>query len=148
MPEILQSIRWQDLLDVLVVAVILYWLFLTLKGTLALKMLMGLAMILVALLLAKWLGLYTVDWLATGFWSQIVLALVILFHPEIRRALARIGQSPFNRSMTEVEETRTIDEIVKASVTMANKRIGAILVLERDIDLRDTVEMGIPMDAV
>ena len=148
MPEVLQSIRWQDLLDVLVVATILYWLFLTIKGTLALKMLMGLAMILVALLLAKWLGLYTVDWLATGFWSQIVLALVILFHPEIRRALARIGQSPFNRSMTEVEETRTIDEIVKASVTMANKRIGAILVLERDIDLRDVVEMGIPLDAV
>jgi diadenylate cyclase len=148
MPEPFQSIRWQDLLDVLVVAFILYWLFTTLKGTLALKMLIGLAMLLMALVLAKWVGLYTVDWLATGFWSQIVLALVILFHPEIRRALARIGQSPFNRSLSEAEESRTIDEIVKASVALANKRIGAILVLERDIDLKEVVEMGIPMDAV
>jgi diadenylate cyclase len=148
MPEPFQSIRWQDLLDVLVVAFILYWLFTTLKGTLALKMLIGLAMLLMALVLAKWMGLYTVDWLATGFWSQIVLALVILFHPEIRRALARIGQSPFNRPITEAEESRTIDEIVKASAALANKRIGAILVLERDIDLKEVVEIGIPMDAV
>ncbi len=135
-------------MDVLVVAFILYWLFITLKGTLALKMLIGLAMLLMALVLAKWMGLYTVDWLVTGFWSQIVLALVILFHPEIRRALAKIGQSPFNHAMIEAEETRTIDEIVKASAAMANKRIGAILVLERDIDLKDVVEMGIPLDAV
>ncbi len=148
MPEPFQSIRWQDLLDVLVVAFILYWLFITLKGTLALKMLIGLAMLLMALVLAKWLGLYTVDWLATGFWSQIVLALVILFHPEIRRTLAKIGQSPFSRSITDAEETWTIDEIVKASVALANKRVGAILVLERDIDLKDAVEMGIPLDAV
>ncbi len=148
MPEPFQSIRWQDLLDVLVVAFILYWLFITLKGTLALKMLIGLVMLLTALVLAKWLGLYTVDWLVTGFWSQIVLALVILFHPEIRRTLAKIGQSPFSRSITDAEETWTIDEIVKASVALANKRVGAILVLERDIDLKDVVEMGIPLDAV
>ncbi|MCI0530027.1 MAG: diadenylate cyclase CdaA [Nitrospira sp.] len=148
MPEPFNSIRWQDFLDVLVVAFILYWLFITLKGTLALKMLTGLAMLLTALVLAKWMGLYTVDWLVTGFWSQIVLALVILFHPEIRRALAKIGQSPFNRAITEAEESRTIDEIVKASAAMANKRVGAILVLERDIDLKDVVEMGIPLDAV
>jgi diadenylate cyclase len=148
MPELFNSIRWQDLLDILVVALILYWLFITLKGTLALKMLIGLAMLLMALVLAKWVGLYTVDWLVTGFWSQIMLVLIILFHPEIRRALAKIGQSPFNRAISEAEETRTIDEIVKASVAMANKRVGAILVLERDIDLKDVVEMGIPLDAV
>lgn len=139
--------RWQDVLDVLLVAFVFYRLLMLVRGTRAFQMLIGLAVLLSALVISKWLGLNTVEWLVTSFWSQIVLALVILFHPEIRRTLARIGQNPFGRTLAEMEESRAIEEIIKAAVGLSNRKIGGIFVLEREIALSDIVEMGTPLDA-
>lgn len=144
--ETIQNIRWQDILDILLVAVIFYRLILILKGTRTLQMLVGLAILLSALIVSKWIELYTVDWLVAKFWSQIVIALIILFQPEIRRALAQIGKNPFS-NLTPMEEFKTLEEIVRASVSLANKRIGGIIVLEREMELREIVEMGIQLDA-
>jgi diadenylate cyclase len=90
---------------------------------------------------------YTLDWLIHSFWSQIVLAVVILFQPEIRRTLARFGERNLFRSLSAVEGSKFIEETVKAAVNMANKRIGALIVLERDTDLTTLVEMGTELDA-
>jgi diadenylate cyclase len=147
MLDILSTLRWQDLLDIAIVATVLYWLFLILKGTRAFQILMGLALLLLASIISKSAALYTVDWLVTSFWSQVVLVLVVLFQPEIRRALAQIGQNPFSRSLTAGEESRTLEEIIRAVVLMANKRMGAIIVLEREIELKDIVEVGVAVDA-
>lgn len=147
MREMVLSIRWQDVLDIAIVATILYWIFLILKGTRALKILVGLTFLLAASILSKFAGLYTVDWIVTSFWAQMVLIIVILFQPEIRRALAQIGQTPFYRTMTAGEESRTLEEVIRAVVLMANKRMGAIIVLEREIELKDIVEVGVPLDA-
>lgn len=144
--EIIKNIRWQDVLDILLVAFIFYRLILILKGTRTLQMLVGLAILLFALIVSKWIELYTIDWMVTKFWSQIVIALIILFQPEIRRALAQIGKNPFS-NLTPMEEFRTLEEIVRASVSLANKRIGGIIVLEREMELREIVEMGIQLDA-
>jgi diadenylate cyclase len=100
-----------------------------------------------ALVASRAFEFYTLDWLIHSFWSQIVLALVILFQPEIRRALAQVGQNNPFRSMSAVEGTKFIEETVKAAVSMANKRIGALIVLERDTDLSTIVEMGTELDA-
>ncbi len=145
--SVLKTFRWQDLLDILIVSFILYRLFLIIKGTRAVQMLVGLAILLFALIFSQWVELYTVDWLVTSFWSQIVIALIILFQPEIRRALALMGQNPFTTPLSAVEESRFVEEIIKACVSLANKRIGAIVVFEREIELKDIVEMGIPLDA-
>ncbi|HLA49861.1 MAG TPA: TIGR00159 family protein, partial [Thermodesulfovibrionia bacterium] len=83
--EILKQIRWQDILDILLVAIILYSVLLIIKGTRALKILIGLMILLIGFLLSGYVGLYTIDWLIQSLWAQIVLALVILFQPEIRR---------------------------------------------------------------
>ncbi|MFQ5455558.1 MAG: diadenylate cyclase CdaA [Nitrospirota bacterium] len=147
MIEIIRIIRWQDIIDILLVAFILYRLFLILKGTRAFQMLVGLAILLFALVISKWMELYTVDWLVTRFWSQIILALIILFQPEIRRALAQIGKNPFIYKPTEMEESRTLEEVIKTSISLANKMIGALIVIEREIDLKDIVEMGTRLDA-
>lgn len=139
--------RWQDLLDILLVAFVFYRLLLLVRGTRAFQMLVGLAVLLSAVVVSKWLHLTTVEWLVTSFWAQIVLALVILFQPEIRRTLAQIGQNPFGRGLTEIEESRTLEEIIKAAVGLSNRRMGGIFVLEREIALKDIVEMGTALDA-
>lgn len=142
-----QILRWQDVLDILLVSFILYRLFLILKGTRAFQMLMGLATLLLAFVISRAIGLYTVDWLIQSFWSYLVLALIILFQPEIRRALAQMGAIPLAQRVTQAEELRSVEEIVRACVSLANKRIGAILVLERQTELKDLVEMGVMLDA-
>ncbi|MBI3610966.1 MAG: TIGR00159 family protein [Nitrospirae bacterium] len=147
MLNVLSTLRWQDILDIAIVATVLYWLFLILKGTRALQMLVGLALLLLASLISKSAELYTVDWLVTSFWAQVVLVIVILFQPEIRRALAQIGQTPFSHTLTAREESSTLEEIIRAVVSMANKRTGAMIVLERETELKDIVEVGVALDA-
>lgn len=145
--EMLRQLRWQDILDILLVAVILYRVLLIIKGTKAAQMLIGLGILLLAFLFSGYTGLYTMDWIIQSFWTQIVLALVILFQPEIRRALAQMGKARFLTSLTSAEELRSLEEIVRASVALANRKIGALIVIERETSLKDFVEIGVPLDA-
>jgi diadenylate cyclase len=126
---------------------IFYRLLLLIKGTRAFQMLIGIGLMVVVLIASQAFEFYTLDWLIHSFWSQIVLALVILFQPEIRRTLARVGERHLFRQLSPVEETKFVEEAVKAAVSMANKRIGALIVLERDTDLTTIVEMGTELDA-
>lgn len=146
--EALANYRWfQDTVDIALVYFIFYRLLLIIKGTRAFQMLLGIGLIVLALIASQALEFYTLDWLIHSFWSQIVIAAVILFQPEIRRALAQIGERRFFRSLSPVESSKFIEEVVKASVSMANKRIGALIVLERETDLTTIVEMGTSLDA-
>lgn len=145
--DIIKTIRIWDIIDILIVAFVIYRIFLIIKGTRALQMLVGLAVLLAAFIASRWLELYTIDWIVQSFWPQIVIALIILFQPEIRRALAQMGQNPFLRTLSPIEETRFIEEIIRSAVSLANKKIGAIIVLERETELEDLIEMGTPLDA-
>jgi len=146
--EILQQHRWiLDVLDILLVSVIVYRLLLFIKGTKAAQMLIGLGVLLIASLLSRYLELYTLDWLVQSFWAQAVIALIILFQPEIRRALAQMGETQFLQTFTSAEELRSLEEIVRAAVALANRKIGALMVIERDTSLKDFVEVGTPLDA-
>ncbi len=146
--EALAHYRWfNDTADIALIYYIFYRLLLLIKGTRAFQMLVGIGLIVIALVASRALGFYTLDWLIHSFWSQIVLAAVVLFQPEIRRTLARVGERHFFKALSPVEESKFIEETVKASVSMANKRIGALIVLERDTDLSTIVEMGTELDA-
>ncbi len=145
--EILKYLRWQDFLDILLVTIILYRLLLIIKGTRAVQILIGLGLLLIAFLFSGYIGLYTMDWIIHSLWAQIVLAIVILFQPEIRRALAQTGESRFLPSFTNAKELRSLEEIVKASIALANRKIGALIVIERETSLKDFVEIGSPVDA-
>lgn len=146
--EALAHYRWfHDTIDIGLVYYLFYRLLLIIKGTRAFQMLIGIGLIVLVLLASQIFELYTLDWLIHSFWSQIVLALVVLFQPEIRRTLARVGERRLFRSLSEVEGSKFIEETVKAAVSMANKRIGALIVLERDTDLSTIVEMGTELDA-
>jgi diadenylate cyclase len=146
--EALTHYRWfNDTVDIALVYYIIYRLLLIIKGTRAFQMLIGIGLMVLVLIASQAFEFYTLDWLIHSFWSQIVLAVVILFQPEIRRTLARVGERHLFRSLSAVEGSKFIEETVKAVINMANKRIGALIVLERDTDLTTIVEMGIELDA-
>lgn len=145
--ELLRHLRWQDLVDIILMSLIFYRLLLIIKGTKAVQMLIGLGVLLFASLLSRYLELYTVDWLIQSFWAQIVIAIIILFQPEIRRALAQMGETQFLQTLTSAEELKSLEEIIRATVSLANRKIGALIVIERDTSLKDFVEVGTPLDA-
>ena len=147
MPELLRQHRWiLDFLDIALMSLIIYRLLLILKGTKAVQMLIGLGILLLASLASRYLELYTIDWLVQSFLAQIVIAIIVLFQPEIRRALAHIGEAQF-LTFTKAEELKSLEEIVRASISLANRKIGALMVIERETSLKDFIEVGTPLDA-
>ena len=147
----LQTFRARDAIDILVVAIVLYRIFVMFKETRAVQMLLGLAGLMVASVLARHFELFSTSWLLDNFWSFWVLALVVLFQPELRRALTRLGESRLFQGMTlgaREERSHLIDEVIKAADALASKRIGALIVLERSTGLRNYAELGVPLDAV
>lgn len=147
MINLIKQLSWWDALDIALVSVILYRLLLIVKGTKAAQMLIGLAVLLIASVVSRYMPLYTLDWLLQGFWAYIVIALIIIFQPEIRRTLAKIGETPLLKAFTSAEELKSLEEIVRASVSMANKKIGALIVIARETDLKDFIEIGTILDA-
>jgi len=144
---ILRYLRWQDILDIFFVAIIIYRVLLIIKGSKAAQMLIGLGVLFIAFLFSEYIGLYTIDWLIQSLWAQIVLAIIILFQPEIRKALAQMGEARFLHSFTSAEELHSLEEIVRASVALANRKIGALIAIEREVTLNDFIEVGTPLDA-
>ena len=148
---VLQSFRMRDAIDIVLVAAVLYRIFVMFKGTRALQMLSGLGGLMVASFLARRLELFSTSWILENFWAFWVLALIVLFQPELRRALAQIGQSPLFQGMTRAgreERTHVIDDVLKAAEALAAKRMGALIVLERTAGLRQYAELGVPLDAL
>src|SRR5262245_38018530 len=145
------TFRIRDAIDILLVAVVLYRVFVMFKETRAVQLLLGLAGLMVASFLARRFELYGTSWLLENFWSFWVLALIVLFQPELRRALAQIGQSRFFQGVAlaaREERGHVLDDVVKAADALAAKRIGALMVLERGISLRNYSELGVPLDAM
>src|SRR5215831_1807109 len=149
--NLLPSFRFRDAVDILVVAVVLYRVFVMFKETRAVQILLGLGGLMVASFLARRFELFSTSWLLENFWSFWVLALVVIFQPELRRALAQLGQSRLFQGVTvgvREQQGHIMDEVVKAADALASKRIGALLVLERTTGLRNYAELGVHLDAL
>jgi diadenylate cyclase len=151
MPELLAALRWRDALDVALVSFIVYRLLIAFRGTRAAQMLVGLGALLVVWLVARRLELYSLGWLLETFWAVWVVVLVVLFQPELRRALARLGQGQFLQVLvgsSRAARSELVDEIARAAGGLASRRIGALIVIERTGGLRQYAELGVPLDAV
>jgi uncharacterized protein (TIGR00159 family) len=146
--EILANFRWLlDLLDILLVAFILYRIILLIKGTRAVQMLVGLIVLLLVYVASQIGELYTLNWLLENFLSSIILVIVVIFQNDIRRALIHVGRNPFFADLSFREETKVIDELVRGSVALVKNRFGALLVIERETGLNDFLEVGVELDA-
>jgi diadenylate cyclase len=147
---VLSIFGWRDALDIALVALILYLILALFRGTRAVQMLVGLAVLVTASLAARMLELHSLGWLLDSLWSFWVVVLVILFQPELRRALAWIGQGEGLRSLLSGASgtTRVVDEIASVTGSLADRRIGALIVIERGTGLRQYAELGVALDAL
>jgi len=131
-----------NILDILIVAYITYKLFMLLKGTRAIQVVRGLFILILATLVAGALQFRTVSWILKGFWVAGVIAIVIVFQPELRSVLAQIGRGPELRTFFS-EKLVFVDEIVKALERLSKKGFGALIVLEQNTGLRNYIESGV-----
>ena len=145
MLDTIRAMRPQDFIDILLVSYIIYRIILLLRGTRAVQMLAGIAVIIIIYFLSGKFELQTLHWLFKTFLGSILLVIVILFQADIRRALTHMGKTPFHR-IGDVGE-RDLGEILRAATYMARRRIGALIVIERDTGLRDYLDTGHRLDA-
>ncbi len=145
MLELLKSLRPQDFVDVLIVWFIIYRIMLIIRGTRAAQMLAGIVVIIAAYFAARQFELLTLYWLLSTFLSSFFLIVIIVFQRDIRRALTQVGRTPFSRGSEAM--VHSIDELIGAASIMARKRIGALIILERETGLKDYIEAGHDIDA-
>ncbi|MBW1971291.1 MAG: TIGR00159 family protein [Deltaproteobacteria bacterium] len=136
---------WQDVIDIAIVASLIYWIIILIKGTRAAQMFFGLVLIFIAYITASVLGLKTIYWILSNFLNSIILVIIVIFQADIRRALTTVG-NPFLKGYNFGGREDIFDEIVKASGYLANHKIGAIIALERETGLKNYMEFGIPLD--
>lgn len=149
--EALRTLRWRDALDILLLTGALYWILVAFKGTRAAQMLVGVLLLGGASLAARRYELFGTSWVLENFWAYWVLVLIVLFQPELRRALAEVGQSRLLYRVlgaTRQEQRHVVDDLVEAAHALASKRVGALIVLERAVGLRHYAELGVPLDAL
>jgi diadenylate cyclase len=147
---VLGAFGWRDAVDIALVALVLYLILALFRGTRAVQMLVGVAVLVLASLAARALELHSLGWLLDSLWSVWVVVLVVLFQPELRRALAWIGQGEGLRSLVSgrSDATRVVDEIASVTGSLADRRIGALIVIERGTGLRQYAELGVALDAL
>lgn len=144
-PELIPLPRWQDIIDILVVAWIIYRIALIMRGTRAVQMALAVAVIGAAYVASQLLGLFTLNWLLNNFLGSLIIILVVIFQVDIRRALTRFGTRPFLGYRGSA--VPAAEELAQAAAWLSAHRIGGLVVLEREVGLTEYIEAGRPVDA-
>lgn len=139
-------IRALDILEILLITCIFYWLFIFIRGTRAVQGLKVLAFLIIASFATNLLQLYTIDWILKSLWTILPLAFVILFQPELRRLVGEIDKNYILKKLFKSENS-LIPEIVKTVKELSREHLGALIVLKQNITLKNYVETGIKIDA-
>ncbi|MCF6093870.1 diadenylate cyclase CdaA [Microaerobacter geothermalis] len=138
-----------DVVDILIVTYIIYKFILFIRGTRAIQLLKGITVIVIVWLLSIYFQLNTLQWLMSQAFTYGVFAILIIFQPELRRALERLGRNRIFSLSSHQEDDEVEDivhEIVKAVQYMEKRRIGALIVIERDTGINDYIETGIEIN--
>ncbi|PYV43261.1 MAG: TIGR00159 family protein [Acidobacteria bacterium] len=138
---------WITLVDVFIVSALIYQILLLIRGTRAVQMALGLGFLVLFFYLSRWLHLETMQWILTNILPYFVFGIIVLFAAEIRRALANIGKNPLIRKFSQDPLRESYEEIVLAATTLSSQRIGGLIVIERDIGLKNYIESGVAVDA-
>ncbi len=142
------QVTWWDALDVLIVSVLIYEALKLIRGTRAAQMALGLAVVLILFYVSQRYPLQTVNWVIRNLVVYAGFAAIVLFQSDIRRALSHLGRAPFFRYLAGTRQAdETIEEVMTAATMLAKASTGAIIVIEREIGLRNYVESGIPLNA-
>lgn len=143
----LEHLDARAVLDILIIAALIYSLLKLLRGTRALQMVLAILLLVLIYRGARWARLEMVEWLLTTLLPYFAIALIVLFQSEIRRALSRFGRNVFRWRFSSRSTTEAHGDLALAASYFSQNRIGALVVLERDVGLRTYIESGIPLDA-
>lgn len=138
--------HWRDLLDIFILASLFYYIFRFIRGTRAAQMFVGLLILLFLSLMAGVLQLDGLNWLISSLKTVWVLAFLIIFQPELRKALTSLGGGKMFRSFTRTQGSSILGELVRAVEGLAEKHVGALIVIERNVGLKNIVETGTVVD--
>ncbi len=142
------ELSWVDAIDIALVSFLIYKLLQLIRGSRAFQMVVGTFIVVTLFFVSRWARLETVNWLLRNSLAYIGFAIIVLYQAELRKALAHLGKAPLFRILGQPHTTETIDEVVLAMTTLARRKTGAIIVIERDIGLRNYIEGGIILDAI
>src|SRR5574341_10214 len=145
--EIFTQLRWQDALDIGIIAFVVYRLIHMIRGTRAMQMIIGLVVLLLTYVGSQMLGLFTLNWMLDNFLGSIILVVIVIFQSDIRRALTQVGATPLFGGADRIERGQVLEEVAKAVVALASRRVGALIVLEREVGLNEYIEVGTRLDA-
>lgn len=150
--DLVSTIGFLDVFDILIVAAILYQLYQTIHDTRAITLVKGLMVIIALTIICGWLNLHVMTWLLQKSSEWLLIALPILFQPELRRALEHIGQGQFILKGASLLDKKTadtvIEEIVKTAKKLSQTKTGALMVIERKMKLNDISVTGIHIDGI
>src|SRR5256714_12814942 len=145
-----QPFGWNNVLDILIVAVFIYYVLVLIRGTRAVQLLIGVLVLVLIYWIASLLRLTLTTLLLQALFAVALFALVVVFQPELRRALGQLGQlGPLNRMLIpggEEEIEGTVGELVRAALLISEAKHGALIVLERGTGLQDYSETGVPVN--
>lgn len=148
----LEAFNLISVIDILIVAFVLYKGMMIIKGTRAVQLIKGLVVLILASLISNWLGLRTVGWILAQLQTVLVVALPVVFQPELRRALEKLGRGKFfARPATILNEeaiNKLVEEIVRAVKLISKNSHGALIIIEREIGVNDFIETGIKIDGL
>ena len=148
---ILSTISLLDVLDILIVALILYKLYVMLQDTRAITLVKGILVLLGLALVCNWLALHVIYWLLQQTLTLLFVALPIVFQPELRRTLEHLGQGRFfgkSLFLDDSEARSLVNELDKAVMLLSSRKIGALLVFEREMGLNDISATGVQIDGL
>lgn len=149
---LISTIGFWDGVDILIVAMILYKTYLMLEDTRAITLVKGLAVLVIIYVWCNLLDLHLLTWIFEKIMTWSIVVLPIVFQPELRRTLERIGQGKFlfkeHDALNEKEAQGVINELVRAATSLSDSKTGALIVIEREMGLKDVADTGIKLDAL
>ncbi len=150
--EVLGYINVITVIDIIIVAFVIYKAMMIIKGTRAVQLIKGLAVLVIASLISEWLGFTTFRWILKNLQAVLIVALPVVFQPELRRALEKLGRGKFfARPMAVLNQEsleKLINEVTKAVKVLAKNSTGALIILERETGINDHIETGTKIDGL
>ena len=137
---------WKPFIEIAVLWFVFYLIFVYIKDSGMMQALKGIFILVALFFFAQALELKSIQWILSHLFQISIIGFLIIFQPELRRGLTRIGQSPLFKIF--IKEEKIVDEVIRAVVFMSKHRIGALIALEREISLKPYIESGIPLDGV
>lgn len=138
---------WKPLLEISILAVFFYYIILFIRGTPIIPVLKVLVLLFIGFFIAQKLQLHTINWVLTKLFAILVVALLIIFQPELRRALVHLGEGPF-LGFSGVSKENVIDEITEAVLIMSRRKIGALIAIEKEIGLKNYILTGVKLNSM